>query len=144
MMRLGVLSMMLLVLPVSEAWGQSNEQARLEAEREALAKRIRVDRRTDVYSLGATLFQLTIGRLPFEPGEDDDVLRQHVMERLSSPELKGRGHSAHLRYFIEKMMAKDADLRYQSWEELLEDMRAQVEGARRADFKGDGGRRGRG
>ena len=33
--------MMLLVLPVSEAWGQSNEQARLEAEREALAKRIR-------------------------------------------------------------------------------------------------------
>lgn len=41
MMRLGVLSMMLLVLPVSEAWGQSNEQARLEAEREALAKRIR-------------------------------------------------------------------------------------------------------
>lgn len=102
------------------------------------------DLRSDVYSLGATLFQLTIGRLPFEPGEDDDVLRQHVMERLSSPELKGRGHSAHLRYFIEKMMAKDADLRYQSWEELLEDMRAQVEGARRADFKGDGGRRGRG
>lgn len=100
------------------------------------------DLRSDVYSLGATLFQLTIGRLPFEPGEDDDVLRQHVMERLSSPELKGHGHSAHLRYFIEKMMAKEADLRYQSWEELIGDMRAQVEGARRADFKG--GSQGRG
>lgn len=93
------------------------------------------DLRSDIYSLGATLFQLTIGRLPFEPGQDDDVLRQHVMEVLRSPELKGRGHSPHLHYFIEKMMAKDAGERYQTFDELIDDMKVQIEGARSADFR---------
>jgi hypothetical protein len=37
-----------------------------------------------------------------------------VMESLSSKELKGRGISPHLQYFIEKMVAKEADDRYQS------------------------------
>ena len=34
--------------------------------------------------------------------------------RSRSPELKSRGLSPHLHYFIEKMMAKEAELRYQS------------------------------
>ncbi|MEM1447637.1 MAG: serine/threonine-protein kinase [Planctomycetota bacterium] len=92
------------------------------------------DIRSDIYSLGVTLYQLTIGKLPFEGG-DEDVLRQHVMEKLSSPELKGRGHSPHLHYFIEKMMSKDAELRYQSWEELTADVREQVEGRASLDYK---------
>ena len=100
------------------------------------------DMRSDIYSLGVTLFHLIVGRLPFESSDDQELMRMQVMQSLSSPELKGHGHSAHLRYFIEKMMAKEADLRYQSWEELIGDMRAQVDGARRADFKG--GSQGRG
>ena len=102
------------------------------------------DIRSDIYALGVTLYQLTIGSLPFEGG-DEDVLRQHVMERLSSPELKSRGHSPHLHYFIEKMMSKDAELRYQSWDETLKDVREQVEGRASLDFKAAAGRgRGRG
>ncbi|MEM8712006.1 MAG: serine/threonine-protein kinase [Planctomycetota bacterium] len=92
------------------------------------------DLRSDIYALGVTLYQLTIGSLPFEGG-DEDVLRAHVMERLSSPELKSRGHSPHLHYFIEKMMSKDAELRYQSWDEALTDVREQVEGRQSLDFK---------
>ncbi len=65
------------------------------------------------------------------------------MERLSSPELKSRGHSPHLHYFIEKMMSKDAELRYQSWDEALKDAREQVEGRASLDFK-SGAARGRG
>lgn len=102
------------------------------------------DLRSDIYALGVTLYQLTIGSLPFE-GADEDVLRQHVMERLSSPELKSRGHSPHLHYFIEKMMSKDAELRYQSWDEALTDVREQVEGRASLDFKAAAARgRGRG
>ena len=93
------------------------------------------DLRSDIYSLGVTLYQLTIGKLPFEGDEDEDVLRQHVMEKLSSPELKGRGHSPYLQYFIEKMMSKDADLRYQDWGELLTDVEEQVRGAESLDYK---------
>ncbi|QDV06451.1 Serine/threonine-protein kinase PknB [Planctomycetes bacterium Poly30] len=103
------------------------------------------DLRSDIYALGVTLYQLTIGSLPFEGDCDQDVLRKHVMERLSSPELKGRGHSPHLHYFIEKMMSKDAELRYQSWDELLKDVREQVEGRASLDFKSAASRgRGRG
>jgi serine/threonine-protein kinase len=99
------------------------------------------DLRSDVYSLGVTLFQLTVGRLPFEGEGDEDTLRKAVMESLSSPELKGRGLSPHLHYFIEKMMAKEADVRYQSWEELLTDIRGQLEGRESLDYT-KGARRG--
>lgn len=103
------------------------------------------DLRSDIYALGVTLYQLTIGSLPFEGDCDQDVLRMHVMERLSSPELKSRGHSPHLHYFIEKMMSKDAELRYQSWDEALTDVREQVEGRASLDFKSAAARgRGRG
>lgn len=95
------------------------------------------DLRSDVYSLGVTLFHLVVGRLPFESSDDREVLRMQVMESLSSPELKGRGLSPHLHYFVEKMMAKDAELRYQSWDELIEDIRGQLEGRESLDYARD-------
>jgi len=92
------------------------------------------DLRSDVYSLGVTLFHLVVGRLPFDSSSDAAILRMQVMQSLSSPELKSRGLSPHLHYFVEKMMAKEAELRYQSWDELLGDIRAQLEGRERLDF----------
>lgn len=92
------------------------------------------DSRSDIYSLGVSLFQLVVGRLPFESSDDREVLRMQVMESLSSPELKGRGFTPHLNYFIEKMMAKEKAHRYQSWSELIEDIAGQLEGAEDLDF----------
>ena len=102
------------------------------------------DSRSDIYSLGISLFHLVVGRLPFEGSDDREVLRMQVMESLSSPELKSRGLSPHLHYFIEKMMAKEAEHRYQSWRELIEDVRAQLAGREDLDFaRGARRRRGR-
>ena len=95
------------------------------------------DVRSDIYSLGVTLFHLVVGRLPFESSDDREVLRMQVMEALSSPELKSRGFSHHLHYFIEKMMAKDLEARYQSWEELIEDIRGQIEGRESLDYEAE-------
>ncbi len=92
------------------------------------------DIRSDIYSLGISLFHLVLGRLPFESSDDREVLRMQVMESLSSPELKGRGFSPHLHYFIEKMVAKDAADRYQSWSELIADVRTQLDGRDDLDF----------
>jgi serine/threonine-protein kinase len=109
------------------------------------------DMRSDIYSLGVTLFQLVVGRLPFEGSDDQELLRQHIMESLSSPELKSRGFSPHLHYFIERMMAKDLSHRFQSWEELEREIGDQLEGRESLDFRSDsttgrarrrGGRRG--
>ncbi|MDP6520420.1 MAG: serine/threonine-protein kinase [Planctomycetota bacterium] len=94
------------------------------------------DLRSDIYSLGVTLFQLVIGRLPFEGSDNEEVLRKQVMDSLSSPELKGRGLSPHLHYFIEKMMAKDAEVRHQSWKQLIEDIRQQLAGRESLDYEG--------
>ena len=92
------------------------------------------DFRSDIYSLGVTLFHLVVGRLPFESSNDRETLRMQVMQSLSSPELKSRGLSPHLHYFIEKMMAKEADVRYQSWEELIGDIREQLRGRDSLDY----------
>ena len=94
------------------------------------------DLRSDIYSLGATLFHLVIGRLPFEGSDNEEVLRKQVMDSLSSPELKGRGLSPHLHYFIEKMMAKDAEVRHQSWDALIADIKQQLAGRESLDFEG--------
>jgi serine/threonine-protein kinase len=93
------------------------------------------DERSDIYSLGVTLFHLVVGRLPFESSDDREVLRMQVMQSLKSPELKSRGLSHHMHYFIEKMMAKDLEARYQSWQELIDDIRAQIEGRESLDFE---------
>jgi len=95
------------------------------------------DMRSDIYSLGVTLFHLVVGRLPFESSDDREVLRMQVMQSLSSPELKSRGLSPHLHYFIEKMMAKELEARYQSWTELKEDIQGQLEGRDRLDYAKD-------
>lgn len=94
------------------------------------------DSRSDVYSLGLSLFHLVVGRLPFESSDDREVLRMQLMDSLSSPELKSRGISPHLHYFIEKMVAKDADDRYQGFAELIADVRQQLAGARDLDLEG--------
>jgi serine/threonine protein kinase len=100
------------------------------------------DMRGDIYSLGVTLFHLVVGRLPFESSDNREVLRMQVMESLRSPELKSRGLSHHLHYFIEKMMSKNLDARYQSWAELIDDIKTQIEGRDSLDFTKDAQRRG--
>jgi serine/threonine-protein kinase len=102
------------------------------------------DMRSDIYSLGVTLFHLLVGRLPFQSSDDSEVLRMQIMQSLSSPELKSRGLSPHVHYFIEKMMAKNIDLRYQSWEELIGDVQAQLAGRDSLDFEAEARRSFRG
>ncbi|MFT5289303.1 MAG: serine/threonine protein kinase [Planctomycetota bacterium] len=99
------------------------------------------DSRSDVYSLGVSLFHLVVGHLPFEGSDDGEILRKQVMDSLSSPELKGRGISPHLHYFIEKMVAKDVEDRYQGFDELIADIEQQLRGRDEMDFGAEAKRR---
>ena len=93
------------------------------------------DCRSDIYSLGISLFHIVVGRLPFESSDDCEILRMQIMESLSSAELRTRGISPHLHYFLEKMVAKEAGDRYQSWAELIADVREQLAGRADLDFE---------
>ena len=83
-----------------------------------------VDQRTDIFSLGAVVYEMITGRRPFS-GEHEAVIMYSIMNE--SPEPLAR-YKADLpdetQRVIDKALAKDRDKRYQHVDELLVDLRA--------------------
>src|SRR5262249_22289063 len=96
---------------------------------QALAKRSAVDARTDIYSLGVTLYEL-LTLEPAFPGQDrEEVLRQIAFEEPRPPRHLNRTVPAELETIVLKAMAKTADERYATAQELADDLRRFLEEA---------------
>jgi len=78
-----------------------------------------LDRRTDIYSLGATLFHMLTGRPPYEGETPYEIMRQH--EDAAPPDVRDHapGVSAGARDLVRSMLAKDPDQRPQSCSEII-------------------------
>jgi serine/threonine protein kinase len=76
------------------------------------------DFRADIYSLGATLFYLLTGLTPYEGKTPVEVILKH---QEAPPPFLTRAPPS-LNRLIGKMMAKNRDERYQSYEELSRDL----------------------
>ena len=80
-----------------------------------------LDFRSDIYSLGVSLFHMVTGRPPYE-GSSRMILAKHVRGEVPDPRELNKDVSRNLAAVIKKMMAKRREDRYQSVEELIEDL----------------------
>jgi len=76
------------------------------------------DGRSDVYTLGISLFEAVTGRLPFERRTDYALMHAHVQENPPSPKEFQRRLPRELEAVILKAIAKDPDRRFQTVEEF--------------------------
>ena len=78
--------------------------------------------RTDIYALGAVLFECFTGRVPYERDADMAVLYAHLNEPVPPVTSYGQGLPAELDDVIRRAMAKEPDARYPTAGELLSDV----------------------
>ncbi len=81
-----------------------------------------VDVRSDLYSLGATLFHMCTGRPPFPAETIANVILKVVNDPAPSARDVNPEVGEALSMVIRKLMAKDPDLRYQTPADLLKDL----------------------
>lgn len=91
---------------------------------EQIRGEIDIDGRADIYGLGATLYHMVTGRVPFMADDPSDVMRKHLREELIPPDHINTSLSAGISEVIEVMMAKHKEDRYNNVEELLTDLQA--------------------
>ena len=89
----------------------SPEQISLEAGRE-------LDCRSDIYSLGVTLWYLLVGRPPFE-GPQFQILSQHLQKRPPLEELSEAGVAMEIVALVGSMLAKDREERPANYPALI-------------------------
>jgi serine/threonine protein kinase len=89
---------------------------------QALAKRVVVDHRTDVYSLGATLYELLTLEPAFSGTDRQELLRQIAFEEPRPPRRINRATPSELETIVLKAMEKNAPDRYATAKELAEDL----------------------
>lgn len=94
-----------------------------------------LDVRADIYALGATLYHLVTGSLPFAGKTSEEVLAKQVLESLSGERIRALEISPQVHYLIEKMMAKEKEIRFQDPEQLAREVDA-VLAARRHEEAG--------
>ena len=76
-----------------------------------IARERRYDQRSDLYSLGASLYHMVTGRVPFDGPDSISVIGKHVKEPLTSPRKIDPGIPAKVSELIELLMAKNPGLR---------------------------------
>lgn len=95
---------------------------------EQIRGEIDIDFRTDLYSLGATLYQMLTAQVPFDGANPSAVMHKHLKTPITPPDHLNPELSAGIGEVIEICMNKSATRRYNSTADLLEDLKAITRG----------------
>jgi serine/threonine-protein kinase len=87
-----------------------------------------VDARSDLYSLGCVLYEMLTGRQPFSADSPLAVAYKHVREDPVPPSKLNPDVPGELDAVVMKLMAKSPDNRYQTADQLRDDLRRVREG----------------
>ena len=79
-----------------------------------------LDGRSDIYSLGTTLFHMVCGCVPFDGESNMAIMRKHVDEPLPDPRFFNPELSPGTATLIRRMMAKAPGDRFQTCQELID------------------------
>jgi predicted ATPase/class 3 adenylate cyclase len=97
-----------------------------------------IDRRTDFYSLGATLYEVFTGRPPFESTDISELVHAHLAAEPRPPSHVRPEVPAMVSAILLKLLAKEPESRYERAEGLLADfercLRSLNEDGRIAEF----------
>ena len=118
-------------VPIGTPHYLSPEQARGEAD---------VDIRSDIYSLGASLFHMLTGETPFEGQSPMVLMTKHLTEVPDAPRRLNEDVSRGASDLVLHMLEKDKEDRPQTPAELIEDVERVLAGKAPAGGKASGGR----
>jgi hypothetical protein len=95
---------------------------------QALGKEGEIDRRTDVYALGATMYELLCGRTPFEAASSMEVVLKLLSEEPRPLRQSAPAIPADLESIVMRCIEHDRARRYDSARALAEDLRRFLDG----------------
>lgn len=95
---------------------------------EQIRGEIEIDFRADIYALGATMYHMVTGKVPYEGPNPSAVMRKHLSEDLIPPDHVNTQLTSGISEIIEVCMAKSARKRYSTTDDLLEDLKAVSKG----------------
>jgi len=95
---------------------------------EQIRGEINIGPQADIYSLGATLYHMVTGSVPYDGKNPSAVMHKHLKSDLVPPDHVNPKLTSGISEVIEMMMAKDARARYQSCKDLIQDLRLVREG----------------
>ncbi|HCK66104.1 MAG TPA: hypothetical protein DHW49_07540 [Anaerolineae bacterium] len=84
----------------------------------------KIDKKTDIYSLGIVLYEMLAGRVPFDAESSFGILMKH----LNEPPPPIPNISSDLQIVIDRALAKDPAIRYNSAKEMVDEFIAVFNG----------------
>ena len=81
------------------------------------------DEKSDIYSLGITLFEMLTGRVPFQGDSTVGIAIKHIQEPMPTPRQYVEEIPLSVEQIVLKSCQKSPDRRYQSMAELIDDLK---------------------